>query len=77
MSEWRHLKVVAAALSAQVNRIEFDYSEAEADESEQDDDESKQDDDGDDDGGFDEGKQKAGDGVEHAGEELPAGGDAV
>jgi hypothetical protein len=47
----------------------FDWSEAEVDECEQDDD----DDDGGD-GSFDEGKQKAGDGVERTGDELIAGG---
>jgi hypothetical protein len=67
MSEWRNLKISAAALSAQVNRIQFDWSEAGVDESEQDD--------GDDVGRFD-GKKEAGGAVEHAGEETPAG-DAV
>jgi hypothetical protein len=66
MSEWRHLKTSAAALSAQVNRIEFDWSsDVEVDD--------ESDHDVGDDGSFDEGKQ-AGDGVEHADEESPAGG---
>jgi hypothetical protein len=60
LSEWRHLKISAAALSAQVNRIEFkDGSEAEV-----------VDDDGYD-GKFDEEKEADG-GVDQAGKESPA-----
>jgi hypothetical protein len=68
-TEWIKLKISAAALSAQVNRIEFDWSEAVVDEAEQDDDDY-----GGGDGSLDEGKE-AGDDVENAvDEESPAKG---